>query len=156
MANPQLEDGYTRVANEILEALISHRLSGQEYQVVLLIIRKTFGFGKLCDLISMGQIAAATGINRAKVASLLKGLYAKNILGVTQKDNSYINCLHFSKDHERWKVLPKKVAVTQKGNKSVTQKGTHKRKERKYYKRKSSSGLRPCGSSCSEDTTEQP
>lgn len=124
MASPQLENGYTRVANEILEALISHRLSGQEYQIVLFVIRKTYGFGKSRDLISMGQIAVATGINRAKVATLLKGLYAKNILGVTQKDNSFINCLQLSKDHEQWKVLPKKVTVTQKDNTLLPKKVT--------------------------------
>jgi len=106
-----------------MDALVSHRLSGQEYQVTLYVIRKTYGFNKVCDYISMGQIADATGINRPKVALLLKNLKEKNIIGVTkkdntvtQKDNTLLNCLYFSKDYENWKVLPKKITVTQKDN----------------------------------------
>src|SRR3972149_3387052 len=106
-----------------MDALVSHRLSGQEYQVTLYVIRKTYGFNKVCDYISMGQIADATGINRPKVALLLKNLKEKNIIGVTQKDNTVtqkdntlLNCLYFSKDYESWKVLPKKITVTQKDN----------------------------------------
>jgi phage replication O-like protein O len=152
MASPQLDNGYTKIANEILDALISHRLSGQEYQVTLYIIRKTYGFQKKCDYISMGQIAKATGIVRTKICKLLNNLYAKNIIGVVQKGNSVVqkgntplNCLYFSKDYELWKTLPKKVGVVQKGNtmcgtivqqgvvqkdnKGVVQKGTHKRKK---------------------------
>ena len=144
VANPQIEDGYTKIANEIMDALISKRLSGQEYQVVMFVIRKTYGFNKKYDYISMGQISKATGINRPLVARLLKKLINKKIIGVTQKDNtvtqkdnSYINCLYFSKDYERWKVLHKKITVTQKDNtpvtqkdnKSVTQNDTHKRKK---------------------------
>jgi len=41
MANPQIEDGYTRIANEILENLIAFDLSGQEVRVALFVIRKT-------------------------------------------------------------------------------------------------------------------
>ena len=146
MASPQIENGYTKIANEIMDALISHRLSGQEYQVTFFIIRKTYGFNKKCDYISMGQISKATGINRPLVARILKKLFQKNIIGVTQKDNSvtqkdnrYINCLYFSKDYEQWKVLHKKTTVTQKDNtllhkritKGVAQKDTHKRNNTK-------------------------
>ena len=152
MASPQIENGYTKIANEIIDALVSHRLSGQEYQVTLYIIRKTYGFQKKCDYISMGQIAKATGIVRSKICKILKSLYAKNVVGVVQKDNSVVqkdntllNCLYFSKDYELWKTLPKKAGVVQKdnskcgtivpqgvvqkGNKGVVQKGTHKRKK---------------------------
>ncbi len=114
MANPQTEDGYTRIANEILEALISHRLAGQEFQIVLYIIRKTYGFNKKCDFISMSQIAKATGIKRSLVARILKNLKEKHVIGVTQNDNSFVNCLYFSKDYERWKVLHKKITVLHK------------------------------------------
>lgn len=147
MANPQIENGYTKIANEILEALASHRLSGQEYQIVLFIIRKTFGFNKTCDFISMGQISKITGINRPLVSRILNKLIEKNIISVTQNDNSMINCLCFSKDYDNWKVLHKKITlkgvtqnnntllhkkitgVTQNDNKGVTQNDTYKRKK---------------------------
>lgn len=127
-----------------MDALISHRISGQEFQIVLFIIRKTYGFNKKCDFISMGQIAKATGINRPQVCKLLSSLYRKNILGVIQKDNTVIqkdntppNCLYFQKDWEKWQVLYKKITrctktqhpVIQNDNKGVVQNDTHKRKK---------------------------
>jgi phage replication O-like protein O len=137
VASPQTENGFTKFSNEIVEALFSHRLSGQEYQIVLFIIRKTYGFGKKHDFISMGQISEGTGICRPLVARILKNLYSKNIIGVTQNVNSSVNCLYFQKDYERWKVLPKKITVTQNVNttvtqnvnEGVTQNVTHKRKK---------------------------
>ncbi len=146
MASPQIENGYTKISNEIMDALALHRISGQEFQIVLFILRKTYGFNKKCDLISMGQIAKGTGINRPQVCKLLTKLYEKNILGVVQNDNTVIqkgntppNCLYFQKDWEKWQVLYKKITVVQNDNKGVVQKhtggvvqnDTHKRKNTK-------------------------
>lgn len=56
MASPQTEDGYTAIANEIMEALIAAELSGQEFRIALLVIRKTYGFKKKEDAISLSQM----------------------------------------------------------------------------------------------------
>ena len=137
MASPQTENGYTKIANEIMEALARNRLSGQERQIVDVVLRKTYGFNKKEDVISMGQFSKLTGINRPLVARLLKSLLHKMILRVTQKDNTKGNSYIFQKDFEKWKVLHKKITVTQKDNtpvtqndnKSVTQNDTYKRKK---------------------------
>ena len=47
MANPQIENGYTAIANEILDHLYKQSLNGTELKVVMCILRYTFGF---CDL----------------------------------------------------------------------------------------------------------
>ncbi len=131
MASPQCENGYTRIANEIMEALARHRLSGQERQVLDVVLRKTYGFGKTSDCISMSQFSELTGIRRPKIAALLKGLLSKNVLGVTQKGNrgvpqkgNTINCYTFQKDYEKWAVLPKREGVPQKGNRVFPKRGT--------------------------------
>lgn len=123
-------DNYTKIQNSILDALIANRISGRECQIVLFIIRKTNGYHKECDDISMGQISKATGISRSKVSSILTSLCEKNIITVTQKGNTKINCLSLQQDVSLWRVLPKKGTVTQKGNTlfpkkvtPVTQKG---------------------------------
>ena len=46
MANPQLEDGYTKIANEILEALAGINLSPYEGRALFFLIRKTYGWKK--------------------------------------------------------------------------------------------------------------
>jgi len=122
MSNPQVENGYVKIANEIIEAFAMYRLSGQERQIVDVVLRKTYGFNKKEDVISMGQFSKLTGINRPCVARLLKTLLSKKILCVTQKDNTNGNSYIFQKDFEQWKVLSKKISVIQNDNKSVIQK----------------------------------
>jgi phage replication O-like protein O len=102
MANPQCEDGYTRIANELLEALARFRLSGNEYQVILAIIRKTYGFGKKSDTISMGQISEMTGLKRQNVNRALKLLSSKLITGVIRTDYRLINNISINKDYSQW------------------------------------------------------
>lgn len=46
MARPQIEDGHTRIANEIMENLMKMYLLPSQWQVLLCIIRKTYGFQK--------------------------------------------------------------------------------------------------------------
>lgn len=47
MANPQLEDGYTRIADLVLEALMKAKLTGTQWDLVMVIIRMTWGYQKI-------------------------------------------------------------------------------------------------------------
>lgn len=142
MANPQLEDGYTRIANEILDALIALRLPGQEWQIVLAIIRKTYGYGKKEDVISFRQLSAMTGIPRRKVISLFKSLVSKRALGSAQNGTRAPRTIWFNKDFSQWQPSAKKdtgaqigtIPSAQIGPKSSAQIGTHKRKKEKEKK----------------------
>jgi phage replication O-like protein O len=78
--DPQVEDGYTRIANELLEAITAAALSGAEVRVILAIIRKTYGFNKKADAISLGQLATATGSARRSVARVLQSLVDRRIV----------------------------------------------------------------------------
>ena len=42
---PQLENGYTRIADELLEALSAARLGGGHFRVVFAVMRLTYGYG---------------------------------------------------------------------------------------------------------------
>ena len=88
------------------------------------------------DAISKSQFSNLTGIPRQKCQELVKGLVKKKVLfeGVTQKGNTPIATYGINKDFETWKVLPKKVTITQKGNETITQKGKHKRKRKESVK----------------------
>jgi phage replication O-like protein O len=120
MANPQTGDGYTKIANEILDALCRTRIPGEEMQVVNAILRKTYGYGKCEDIISLGQLSQMTGINRPNVARALKSLLSKKITLVIKSDNRGANLLKFNKDYEQW-VLSKKIAgVIKKDNKVLS------------------------------------
>lgn len=127
MKNPQTENGYTRIANELMEALARIRVSGEARQCLDVILRKTYGFNKKSDFISLSQFSLYTGLPRITCAKNVKKLILLNLVTVTQKGYRGINSYRFNKDYSSWRPLPKKVTVTQKGNLTVTQKGTHKR-----------------------------
>lgn len=78
--NPQVEDGYTRIANELLDALISADLSKRERKVIDVIMRFSYGCGKKWVSITEGEIEALTGIKKPNVSLTIKGLLAKKII----------------------------------------------------------------------------
>jgi phage replication O-like protein O len=109
--NPQTEDGYTRIANELLEAIIRFDFSKRELNVLLLIIRKTYGFGKKVDDMTLTQIANATGINLANVSRCVADLANMNVLLKQQGRYGFI--LGINKDYGQWKVLPKRQGIAE-------------------------------------------
>jgi len=74
------DDGYTRIANELLEAVMSADLTARQLKIVLAVIRKTYGFGKKLDRITNTQIAAMTGIHHTHVCTAKNEMIAMNIL----------------------------------------------------------------------------
>jgi phage replication O-like protein O len=106
MASPQLENGYTRIANEILEALSRSGLGGSLLRIILYVLRMTYGFQKKGDWISINQIAGATGLSRRAVIYGIQNLEAKNMITVERNSGhgnwNEINYISFQKNHEEW------------------------------------------------------
>lgn len=74
------DDGFTRIANELLEAVMSADLTARQLKVILAVIRKTYGFGKKLDRITNTQIAAITGIHHTHVCTAKNEMIAMNII----------------------------------------------------------------------------
>ena len=85
---PQCEDGYTKLANELLDALCHTRIPGEPMQIFLTILRKTYGFGKKSDRIPLSQFVEATGITKTHVSRAIAKLAEMNIIAVTQNGNA--------------------------------------------------------------------
>ncbi|EKM0880265.1 replication protein [Escherichia coli] len=75
-----LDDGYTRFANELLEAIASADLTARQLKVMLAYVRKTYGFNKKTDRIADEQIAQLTGLSRQNVNKAKKELISMNCL----------------------------------------------------------------------------
>ena len=121
MANPQIEEGYVRIATEIQDAFCRTRIPGEERQVLDVIIRKTYGWNKCEDAISLSQFAEMTGIVKTHIPRAIKGLIAKNMITVTKKGYGVTNIgysntqvFKFNKNYEEWMPLPKKVTLPKK------------------------------------------
>lgn len=111
MANPQKEDGHVQLANEILEVLARTPLPGMEMRMVLHVIRKTYGYGKKCDWISISQFAVALVTDTKNVCRVQKRLIQWKIL--EKKDNQ----IGLNKNWETWQVVARApVAGTPEGS----------------------------------------
>lgn len=134
MANPQKENGFTPIANEILDRLVNIPLLGSEFQVLFFIIRKTYGYHKKEDRISLTQFEKGTGLSRPTVVKTLKNLMVRNMvvkIYLPDENKGY----SFVKDYDKWVVkthlLVKGKWETSKDVLTKTSKDvlTHKRKK---------------------------
>jgi len=74
------EDGFTRIANLILEALSMVKLNGTQTGICLFLLRRTYGWNRKGDAISLGDFAAACGTSKTYVSRQLADLLQKNII----------------------------------------------------------------------------
>lgn len=121
LENPQLEDGFTPVANPIMEALARTQLSGYEWRVLLFLLRKTYGWSKKSDDIPLSQFVDGTGIRKKHIINAITRLVQKRIIfksGTeirTRKAGTY----EFNKHFGEWQLVPKSVPVPNLVPKSV-------------------------------------
>ncbi|MCK5127958.1 MAG: replication protein [candidate division Zixibacteria bacterium] len=102
------------IANEIMEALAQIRIPGEARQILDVILRKTYGWNKKEDEISLSQFKEKTGLLSPNIIRARNKLLIMNIISVIQKDNSEIPTYRFQKDYTRWKLLSKKIALSKK------------------------------------------
>lgn len=102
MASPQVEEGYTRIANELYDAINAFPFSKRQLKIVHVVIRKTYGYGQTSDEISLSQLAAASGLAVPHVSAAVSELVAMNVLSKEGGGRSY--SLGVIKDYEAWKV----------------------------------------------------
>ena len=113
---PQLEDGFARIANEILEAIARTPLSDYESRCVHFLWRKTYGWqnpngeSKKVDVISEPQWAEGTGIPRRHITRVLNRLVARKVFTkeVIYHGKSRRILWGFQKRYKEW-VAPKQV-----------------------------------------------
>ncbi|MCX2590106.1 MULTISPECIES: replication protein [Proteus] len=101
-----LEDGYTRIANDLFEVVMCADLTARQLKVVMAIIRKTYGFGKKLDRITNTQIAEMTGIHHTHVCKAKNEMIAMNIV------ISSGNKIGINKDFTEWNFNISQVSET--------------------------------------------
>lgn len=104
MSNPQVENGFTRISNEIMEALCKVNLSPYESRMLWFLLRKTYGYRRKADRIPLSQFSNGTGLDRRLVHRALKGLSSKRMT-VIGRDDMNQPTIGFQKDYEKW-VFP--------------------------------------------------
>jgi len=100
-------------------------------QIFLLILRKTFGYGKKQDMIALSQFQE-TGISKQHVIRAIKKLVEMKLI-IAEKGNKVITTYQINKHYSEWEALPKKatlpkkaIEVAEKGNASLPKKAPTK------------------------------
>lgn len=75
-----IEDGYTKLANLILEALAASKMNGVQKGICLFVLRRTYSWGKKEDRITLNEFAEATGSSRSYVSTQIKALVEANVI----------------------------------------------------------------------------
>lgn len=103
MADVQVEHGYTRIANELLEALVRVQgLPGRHLQVLLAVIRATYGWGVPYGPVTQSDLARATGIDRRDVHKIVRDLRVRRILEAGKDLATGRRVLRIQKDFDLW------------------------------------------------------
>lgn len=76
----EVENGYTRLANDLVLQLCRTDLSKRETKVLFAVINKTYGFNKPCDWVGREQIEELTGIKKNHASAIVTGLVERKIL----------------------------------------------------------------------------
>jgi phage replication O-like protein O len=116
MASPQVEDGYTKIANELVEALMKVNLSAYESRVLWFLFRKTYGWEKKTDWIALSQFASCLNLDRRLIHRAIKGLSSKQMIVIERDDGLRIK-YGFQKDYDKWKVSSNKMTVINRDDK---------------------------------------
>lgn len=120
MANPQCENGYTKLANEIIEALYQRPLSGHEFRMLFLIIRKTYGFNKTEDNVSLSQMMKALSLSKTRCSQVINKLQLQKIVTVTENINGIGKKYKLNKNYEHWTTVHECVNGYRKMKSTVT------------------------------------
>lgn len=107
MASPQKENGYTSIANELLDEIIKTQLTGSDYSVLFFVIRNTYGFNRKKHKMSITYFQKGCKLSRRTIINSLKRLVKAGIL--VKKKTALITEYGLQKDYEKW--LVKKTAL---------------------------------------------
>lgn len=102
--NPQIEDGYTKIANELLEIIYKAPFNATQLKIMLCVVRFTYGFRRKTGKLSISYIATAINRDYRNVQREINNLVDLNIL-ISEK-NSSTSCrkLGINKKYNTWKI----------------------------------------------------
>jgi len=130
MANPQKEDGYTPIANELLSAICGTRIPGEARQVFDVILIKTYGWSRKQAKITLKEFEQETGIKKPNIIRAINVLVEMNLIildtgKIIENDNKLLSkkitintMFKINKDFDTWKKKDKKII--ENDNKSIT------------------------------------
>lgn len=140
---PNVEDGFTRLANELFDAILAFPFSQRQLKIVFAIARKTYGYGKKEDDMSLSQIGEMVQMDTANVSRAIGELVKMGVL--SKRQGQYGHVLGLQKDYSKWQGLSNRQGVVnstvkgcQSDNKGVANLTTTIENPKRNYQKKDS------------------
>ncbi len=93
-----MEDGYTRIPNALLEAIMYHDFTKRQQKILLAVARKTLGYGKDSDWVSGSQLEEKTRLPETRARAIVRELVSMNVLFKSGRE------IGINMDLENWKT----------------------------------------------------
>ncbi|WP_262372680.1 replication protein [Sutcliffiella horikoshii] len=97
----QLENGFTRIANDIFEQMAKTKLSPIQYRILFVIWRYTYGFNRKEHEFSLSFIGTATEYDQRQLQRELVKLEQRKII-VQKVKRGKPRIISFNKNHDEW------------------------------------------------------
>ena len=105
MANPQKENGYTAIANEIFEQICKLKLNGTQHRLIMAIWRATYGFNKKEHELSLSYLATYINSHCNVIGRELKNLQKMQIIKIVDNPiKNHSRLLSFNKNYDEWGI----------------------------------------------------
>ena len=100
MTSSKINNGFLKVPNELADAFQLLHLSGNQWQLLWVIIRFTYGWNKPTDLISLSRFEECTGLERRNLKRNLDAMFERGI--ITRDGSGYITRYGIEEDCTKW------------------------------------------------------
>lgn len=105
MTDVQLENGYTKIANELLEEVAKRKFNGTQYRILFVVWRFTYGFKRKQHDLSLNFISQATGIEKARIKKDLNKLIESKVIKVIEEATfNRTRVIAFNKNYSEWLI----------------------------------------------------
>lgn len=110
MANPQKENGFTPIANEIMDALAKTKFTELETKALFLIFRNTYGWGRKVWQVKKWKAFEEIGIHKCCIKRELTRLAERQIIKLNWESKT----IEFQKDYSKWTEIVSQSANQKK------------------------------------------
>jgi phage replication O-like protein O len=110
MASPQVENGFSRIANELMEQFARRDFSKRAYAVLWVVLRNTYGYHRTSYPYSSRTVADASGLHISHVREAVTSLVGAGVF--TLADGQ----IGINKDHEEWTLADRVKEASQNGS----------------------------------------
>lgn len=114
MAKPQTENGYTKLANELLEEICVYGFNASQLFIIMTVWRFTYGWKRKEHSFAVSFLQEATRLSEKTVKNEVATLVDNKVLTVVQEaTKKTARVLSFNKNYEEWLIPRRGVNVKQ-------------------------------------------